>query len=261
MIEFSAYRDLYPYAALDRHDGVLTVRLHTNQSAWQFGQTAQDTMTRLFRDIADDRATRVVIIEGTGEVFCTSYIMSELGETVAKFDTDWSDRWMKNGRYMLAAMLEVEAPLIWCLNGPVTVHPEFWFGACDVILADPSAYVRDETHIGGGNMTAGDTIPVWESLLGLGRARYFHLMAQTLDATELHRLGIAHEIVPRAQQRARAEAIAAQLMKLAPLTLKYSRFSMNSRLRREAFLDTHPSYGMLGVAALEMFGPRRETSQ
>jgi enoyl-CoA hydratase/carnithine racemase len=215
-------------------------------------------MTRLFRDIADDRENRVVVIEGTGTAFCTSYIMSELGDTLENFDAGWSDRWMKNGRNMLAAMLEVEAPLIWCLNGPVTVHPEFWFGACDIILADPAAYVRDETHIGGGNMTAGDTIPVWESLLGLGRARYFHLMAQTLDAAELQRLGIVHEIVPRDAQRERAQTIAAQLMKLPPLTLKYSRFSINSRLRREAFFDTHPSYGMLGVAALEMFGPKRE---
>ncbi len=258
MIDIAGYQHAYPYAHISRQDGVLTVRFHTDGRQWQFGQTAQDTMTRLFRDIADDRETRVVIIEGTGQAFCTGYIMSELGETVANFDTDWSDRWMKNGRYMLAAMLEVEAPLIWCLNGPITVHPEFWFGACDIILADPSAYVRDETHIGGGNMTAGDTIAVWESLLGLGRARYFHLMAETLDAAELRRLGIAHEIVPCAEQRARAEAIAAQLMQVPVLTLKYSRFSINSRLRRDAFLDTHPSYGMLGVSALEMFGPKRE---
>lgn len=258
MIEFASYKDLYPYAKLDRDArGVLTIRFHTNGGEWAFGQRAQDTMARLFRDVADDGSTRVVVIEGTGNNFCVGYNMTEIEQTVAAFDTNWADRWMKNGRYMLAAMLEVEAPIIWCLNGPVTVHPEFFFGASDIILADPGAYVQDLTHVGGGNQTAGDTIPVWESLLGLGRARYFHLMAQKLSARELHELGIAHELVARADQRARADAIADQLLKLSPLTLKYSRFSINSRLRREASYDTVPSYGFLGVSSLEIFGPKR----
>ena len=82
-------------------------------------------------------------------------------------------------------------------------------------------------------------------------------MAQKIAAEELHALGIAHEIVPRDAQRDRARAIADQLKKLSPLTLRYSRFSMNSRLRREVSFDTHPSYGMLGISALEMFGPKR----
>lgn len=259
MIKLDAYKTLYPYAKLDRDDrGVLTIRFHTDGGEWAFGQKAQDTMARLFRDVADDNANRIVVIEGTGETFCVGYNMDEIAQTVSSFDTDWADRWMKNGRYMLAAMLEVEAPIIWCLNGPITVHPEFFFGASDIVIADPGATLQDLTHIGGGNQTAGDTIPVWESLLGLGRARYFHLMAQKLSAQELHDLGIVHELVARAEQRARADAIADQLLQIAPLTLRYSRFSINNRLRREAFYDTIPSYGFLGVSALEKFGPKRE---
>ncbi|MGL5838180.1 MAG: enoyl-CoA hydratase/isomerase family protein [Sphingorhabdus sp.] len=258
MNKLDHYRDTYPYVKIDRNDaGVLTLRFHTDGGVWTFGQTAQDTMARLFRDIADDKDNRIVVVEGTGEEFCTGYIMSEIGETIAAFDHNWSDRWITNGRNVLSAILEVEAPIIWCLNGPVTVHPEFLFGGASIILADPSAYVQDLTHIGGGNMTAGDTLAVWESLLGLGRARYFHLMAEKLDVDQLKALGIVHEIVARDGQRARAEAIAEQLLKLAPLTLRYSAFSINQRLRRFAFNETPPSYGLLGVAALEQFGPKR----
>jgi enoyl-CoA hydratase/carnithine racemase len=157
---------------------------------------------------------------------------------VQTFDADSADRWIVNGRNVLSAFLDVEAPIIWSLNRPVTIHPEFWFGGCDIIIADPSASVQDLTHIGGGNMCAGDTLSVWESLLGLGKARYFHLMAPKIDAAELHQLGVVHEIVDRASQRTRAEAIAQQLLSLPPLALRYSRFSINSRLRRDAFLDT-----------------------
>jgi enoyl-CoA hydratase/carnithine racemase len=258
MTGLDQYRDAYPYVTITRDDGgVLTLRFHTDGGPWTFGQTAQDTMARLFRDIAYDKENRVVIVEGTGEEFCTGYIMSEIGETIAGFDHNWSDRWITNGRNVLGAILEVEAPIIWCLNGPITVHPEFLFGGASIILADPSTYLQDLTHIGGGNMTAGDTLAVWESLLGLGRARYFHLMAEKLDADALKQLGIVHEIVARGEQRARAEAIAAQLLTLAPLTLRYSAFSINQRIRRFAAEETPPSYGLLGVAALEQFGPRR----
>jgi enoyl-CoA hydratase/carnithine racemase len=257
MLNLDAYRDAYPYAAFARENGVLTITMHTNGSDWVFNQNSQDTLARLMRDVAADRETRVVIVEGTGETFCTGLDMEEVGAFVATFDADSADRWIVNGRNVLSAFLEVECPIIWCLNGPVTTHPEFWFGGASIILADPSAYVQDLTHIGGGNMCAGDTLPVWDSLLGLGRARYFHLMAERIEAEELHKLGIAHEIVARGEQRARALEIAAHLMKLPPLTLRYSMFSINSRLRRDAFLDTAPSYGLLGVAALETFGPKR----
>lgn len=257
MIDFDSYKALYDYVKLSREDGVLTVHYHTDNGPWKFGQHCQDTMTRLFRDIADDKHNRIVIIQADGDAFCTGYVDGEIEQTVANFDSSWSDRWLTNGRNMLSAMLEVEAPIIWCLNGPITVHPEFFFGAADIILADPSAYVQDLTHLGAGNQTAGDTIPVWESLLGLGRARYFHLMAQKLSADELKQLGVVHEIVARGEQRVRAEQIADQLKKLDPLTLRYSAFSIDSRLRREVAFDTHASYGLLGVSALERFGPKR----
>lgn len=258
MLDLTAYEHAYPYAAFARDDrGVLTIRLHSNGAAWTFNQNAQDTLARLMRDVAADRQTRVVIVEGTGDSFCTGLDMEEVGAFVAKFDADSSDRWIVNGRNVLSAFLEVEAPIIWCLNGPVTTHPEFWFGGCDIVLADPSAYVQDLTHIAGGNMCAGDTLAVWESLLGLGRARYFQLMGQKVEAATLHDWGVVHEIMPRADLRKRADAIADQLLKLSPLALRYSRFSINSRLRRDAFLDTAPSYGLLGVAALQTFGPQR----
>lgn len=257
MLALDAYANAYPYAAFTRDSGVLTIRFHTNGGDWVFNQNAQDTLARLMRDVAADRETRVVIIAGTGETFCTGLDMAEVGAFVSVFDASSADRWIVNGRNVLSAFLEVECPIIWCLNGPVTTHPEFWFGGADIVIADPSAHVQDLTHIGGGNMCAGDTLAVWESLLGLGRARYFQLMAQRLDAAELHRLGIVHEIVARDAQAARAAEIAAQLMQSPSLTLRYSRYSINSRLRRDAFLDTAPSYGLLGVAALETFGPKR----
>lgn len=222
-----------------------------------FNQTAQDPLARLMCEIATDRETRVVIVEGTGETFCAVLDMLEVGAFVSTFDASSADHWIANGRNMLSAFLEVECPIIWWLNGPVTIHPEFWFDGASIIMADPSAHVQDLTHIVGGNMCAGDTLAVWESLPGLGRARYFHLMAETIGAEALHRLGIVKEIVARRQQRARANAIARQLLALPPLTLRCSCFSINSRLRRDAFLDTAPSYGLLGVAALGSFGPKR----
>lgn len=223
-MNFEQYERSYPYADLRRDaQGILTMRMHSLGKPWVFNQNAQDTLAHLMREIASDRQTRIVIVEGTGESFCTGLDMSEVQDFVSKFDADSADRWIVNGRNVLSAFLEVECPVIWCLNGPVTTHPEFWFGGCDIVLADPSAYAQDLTHIGGGNMCAGDTLAVWESLLGLGRARYFQLMAQRLDAQELHRLGIVHELVPRDSQRNRAAAIAIQLLQLSPLALRYSR--------------------------------------
>lgn len=256
MAKIEKYCGAYPYVQIDRSDaGVLTLRFHSSGGQWIFGRPEQDTIGRLFRDIAADKENWIVIIEGSGEEFCTGHDIAEIGKTAAGFNPPSRDRRISGDSNPLSAILAIEAPIIWCLNGPITVHPAIFFGGASIILADPSAYVQDLAHHASGNVIAGDTLAVWESLLGLGRARYFHLMAEKLDVEELKTLGIVHEIVPRGAQRACAETIADRLLALPPLTLRYSMFSLNQRLRRFAAEEAPPSAGMLGVGALDMFGP------
>lgn len=103
MPALEAYCDAYPYAALPRGGGVLTIKLHTNGGDWAFNQNSQDTLARLMRDVATDRETPVVIVDGTGETFCTGLDMDEVGAFVSQFDAASADRWIVNGRALRLA--------------------------------------------------------------------------------------------------------------------------------------------------------------
>jgi enoyl-CoA hydratase/carnithine racemase len=84
----------YPYAAFACENGGLTITMPSNGSAGVFNQNAQDTLARLMRDVAADRETRVVIVEGTGETFCAGLDMDEVVPFVAQFDASSADRWI-----------------------------------------------------------------------------------------------------------------------------------------------------------------------
>ena len=103
-----------------------------------------------------------------------------------------------------------------------------------------------------------DAPAVWQSLLGLPRARAFQLTGQTLSAQQLLDWGIVYEIVPRADQEVRARALLEPLLATTPLTLGYSRAALNARLKRQVEQETPATYGLLGLAAIERFGDRRK---
>ena len=71
-VTFADYADAFPNIAMTRDDGVLEVRLHTDGSSLQWSDAADTDLGRAFRVIASDPDNAVVVVTGTGEVFCAA---------------------------------------------------------------------------------------------------------------------------------------------------------------------------------------------
>jgi enoyl-CoA hydratase/carnithine racemase len=246
------YADSYANVRMRRRDGILELRLHTDDGPLQWGGSAK-RIGDAFADVAADSANRVVILTGTGDAFCAR---RERRPHATSTPLAW-DEVYRDGLRLLTNLLEIGVPTIAAVNGPAHVHAELAL-LCDIVLAADDTTFSDAPHFRAG-VVAGDGVHVvWPLLLGPNRGRYFLLTGQTIGAEEARSLGIVAEVLPRDDLLARAWELATDLAARPTLTLRYTREAITLELKRQ--LREHLGYGLAleGLASVQLAGWRME---
>jgi enoyl-CoA hydratase/carnithine racemase len=248
MTRFDAYRDSFPNARLTRsNSGVLEVALHTNGGTLVFNGHTHEQFVDLFHAIGSDADNRVVVLTGSGDAFM---------ETISPDGFDFFsprgyDKIYREGRKVLMNILDIEAPLIAAVNGPVRLHSEYILLA-DIVLATPSTIFQDKPHF-DFRIVPGDGVHLlWQEAIGTVRGRYFILTRQELDAKTAKDWGAVNEIVDAGKLLPRAREIAEGLAKLPPLTTRYTRVALTRKLRR--IVDDGVALGLAleGISAADV---------
>jgi enoyl-CoA hydratase/carnithine racemase len=252
MKRFDAYRDSFPNARLTRSQtGVLEVALHTEGGILVFNGHTHEQFVDLFHAIASDPDNRVVILTGSGAAFMESISP----EGFDFFTPQGFDKIYREGKKVLMNILDIEAPVIAAVNGPVRLHSEYIL-LSDIVLATPSTIFQDKPHFDFG-IAPGDGVNLlWPEVIGSIRGRYFLLTRQELDAQTAKEWGVINEIVPADKLLARAREIAEGLAKLPPLTTRYTRIALTQKLRR--IIDEGIGYGLAleGISAADVARPK-----
>src|ERR1700721_936923 len=204
MTRFTNYHDSFPNARLARSDnGVLEVKRHTNGGKLVFNGYTHEQFVDLFHAIGEDRENRVVILTGSGDAFMDSITQDGFDF----FSPRGYDKIYREGKKVLMNILDIEAPMITALNGPVRLHSEYAL-LTDIILATPETVFQDKPHFDFG-IAPGDGVNLlWPEVIGSTRGRYFLLTRQELDAETARQWGVVNEIVPAGRLLARAHEIA-----------------------------------------------------
>lgn len=252
MAAFAAYQDAFPHARLSRSpQGVLEVVLHTDGDTLVFDGRVHEEVVRLFHEIGEDPDTRAVILTGAGRAFI---------DRIEPDGFDFSsprgfDKIYREGKKVLANLLDIPVPVIAAVNGPATVHSEYIL-LCDVVIASPDTVFQDKPHFAFGVVPGDGMHSLWPEVIGSIRGRYFLLTQQVLGAEEAKSLGVVNEIVPREELLPRAREIAGGIAALPPLTGSYTRVALNQRLRR--LVDETVGYGLAleGLSAIELARPK-----
>src|SRR5260370_28103091 len=137
-------------------------------------------------------------------------------------------------------ILDIEAPMIAAVNGPVRLHSEYILLA-DIVLATPATVFQDKPHFEFGIVPGDGVNLLWQEVIGTIRGRYFILTRQELDADTAKQWGAVNEIVPTNKLLDRAREIAEGLAKLPRLTPRYTRIPLTPKLRR--IVDEGVRYG------------------
>ena len=239
-----SYRAQYSHVAMERTDGILRVRLHSDDGPLVWGSEPHSQLGLAFADIAADPDNLVVILSGTGDSFISSIDRSWVG---AMTPEKW-DRIHADGKRLLLNLLSIEVPVIGIVNGPATVHAELAV-LSDIVIAAEDAYFSDAPHFRYGTVPSDGVHAVWPLLIGPNRARYFLLTGQRISAEEALSLGVVSEVHPRDALELRAQELAATLSAQDRLVLRYTREAFMMQLRR-TLADAVP-YGLAleGLAA------------
>jgi enoyl-CoA hydratase/carnithine racemase len=248
MKRFDAYCDSFPNAHVTRSQtGVLEVALHTKGGTLVFNGHTHEQFVDLFHAIASDPDNRVVILTGSGAAFMESISP----EGFDFFTPQGFDKIYREGKKVLMNILDIEAPLIAAVNGPVRLHSEYIL-LSDIVLATPSTVFQDKPHFDFGIVPGDGVNLLWPEVIGSIRGRYFILTRQELDAQTAKEWGVINEIVPADQLLTRARDIAEGLVKLPRLTTRYTRIALTQKLRR--IIDEGIGYGLAleGISAADV---------
>jgi enoyl-CoA hydratase/carnithine racemase len=248
MATFDTYRETFPNARLSRKpNGVLEVALHTDGGKLVFDGHTHEQFVHLFHAIGEDRSNRVVILTGSGNAFMDAISP----EGFDFFSPQGYDKILREGRKVLSNILDIEAPMIAALNGPVLLHSEYAL-LTDIILATPETVFQDKPHFDFGIVPGDGVNLLWPEVIGSIRGRYFILTRQLLDAQTAKDWGVINEIVPADGLLARAHEIADGIAALPPLTSRYTRIALTQKLRRIVDEGSGYSLALEGISAADV---------
>jgi enoyl-CoA hydratase/carnithine racemase len=248
MAGFDTYKDAFPHAKLSRsQEGVLEVVLHTNGGTLNFNGYTHEEFVELFHQISQDAENRVVILTGAGEAFIDRIDP----EGFDFFSPRGYDKIYREGKKVLANLLDIAVPVIAAVNGAATVHSEYVLLA-DIVIATPDTVFQDKPHFDFGIVPGDGIHSLWPEVIGSIRGRTFVLTQQIIGAEEAKTLGVISEIVVRERLLDRAHEIAGRIAALPPLTASYTRVALTQRLRR--VVDESVGYGLAleGISAADV---------
>ena len=251
-MRFEEYAERYENIRMSREDGVLELTFHTRGGPllWSHIGGAHSECAEAFADIARDPGNRVLIMIGTGDLFSGP----DPDEPPLAADAATWDIILRNGMQLTTSLLNIDAMVISCLNGPAYRHPEMALLG-DIVLAAEGASIMDAAHIASGVVPGDGMNVVMPLLMGYNRGRYFLLTGQELTANAALDLGLVNEVLPREQLLPRAREHATRLLALDPLVLRYTRRMFTHPLKK-AMHDVL-GYGMAleGLGYLHARGP------
>lgn len=245
------YAGNYKHVRFERSGNILRLTIHSDGGPVIWGGGPHEEMSRLWRDVGDDRENHVIVLTGTGAWFTGPRgADAQRHFTGVPKPADW-DVGIRRGRSMQMDMLNVDVPIIAAVNGPVLRHLELAL-LCDIVLASETASFEDSGHYTGGNLVPGDGAHVALSLLlGANRARYMIFTGQSLTAAQAMSLGLVAEVLPVAQLLPRAEELARQIAEKPRLVTRYTRQVMTQFIKFQMQQHLHSGLAMEALADID----------
>ncbi|MFD9552361.1 enoyl-CoA hydratase/isomerase family protein [Nocardia salmonicida] len=229
MTNFDDYKDRYSNIVMEREDGILVMRFHSDGGELEWENSAHQEWPHAFFDVAMDAENHVVIMTGTGENFIARARHESWGPDRNTIPV--RERIFHESKVLLRNLLDIPVPVIGIVNGPARIHAELPL-LSDIVLASDTALFQDSVHFQTGGVPGDGVHVLWPMWIGPNRARHFLLTGREIDAGEALDLGLVAEVLPQDQLMDRALEIARRMTQRHMLTLRYSRLALTNGIRR-----------------------------
>ncbi|TDV49908.1 enoyl-CoA hydratase/isomerase family protein [Actinophytocola oryzae] len=168
-------------------------------------------LAEVWRQLAADRAARVVVLTGAGRTFCAGgdldWITSFLDDPVAR------DESLREGAQIIEELLRFPLPVIAAVNGAAVGLGCSLAVLCDIVLMADTAHLADP-HVSVGLVAGDGGAAFWPLLTPILRSREYLFTGDRIPAATAVELGLASRTTAPAallpEARSLAERLAAQ---------------------------------------------------
>ena len=213
---------------IDRERQLLWVTLHRPERLNALSPGMIEELGTLFDRLADDDATRVVVMRGAGRAFCAGWdLKQESNDGGLTGSVDAALRLQRRFSSVIIKMRRVPQPIIACVHGAATGGGLSVALGADVRIAGESArmscaYIR----VGLGGCDAGSSYFL-PRIVGASVAAELILTGNFIDAARAERVGLVSRVVPDAELEAAGRALAENMLRNSPLGVRLSKECLN----------------------------------
>lgn len=189
---------------------VAWVRINRPEARNALNLAVREGLFAATRRFADDPAAKVMVLTGSGDVFCAGGDLKEMAQNALRVPPlDFMPQFERN--------ISVDKPIIAAVNGPALAGGFLLVQNVDlVIAADTAVFGIAEVKVGRGAPWAAP-LP-W--LIPPHVALEMLLTGDPITAERAREIGLVNRVVPRAELEAAAQQLADSIAQNAPLSVR-----------------------------------------
>jgi len=183
-----------------------------------------DLFDEIIAQVRKDDDVRAVILTGRGKCFCAGTDLS--GDVPLSLETEL--RYMKSketttSTYNMWLFTSIPKPVICAINGPAVGAGSEYPLQCDIRIAAQSARWGEVFVRRGLLPDSGAGTYLLPHIVGFSKAAELCMSGEIIDADEMLRIGLVHQVVPDDQLMPVAMELAKKFLKVAPLAVRMTK--------------------------------------
>ncbi len=248
--EHSAALPDYDTIALTRRGRLLTITLNQPDSLNAVNLRMHEELPEVFTWAATDEHSDVVVFTGAGRAFSAGGNLEHIENNAAH--PELFDNEVRLAKRIVAAMLDLDKPLICRMNGHAVGLGATLALLCDVIFAVDTAKIGD-SHVGIGLVAGDGGAAIWPQRIGFGRAKEYLLTGDLLSAEKAQEIGLVNHSLPAAELDDAVDAFCERLLQGSTNAIRWTKVLVNLELKRvaNAVMDAGIAYESVTVRSAD----------
>jgi len=228
----------YETVIVEQEDHLGTITLNRPDQLNTFNKALATELAQALRELDLEQDVRVVILKGSGKVFCAGIDVKNFSGKTAFEYREWVEL-MENPLVLISRMCK---PVIAQVHGVAAANGAGLVAAADLAVAADDARLG-LTAINVGLNCIGPVVPVSRSV---GRKRALELLffGELIQAGEALAMGLVNRVVPAGDLETETRNWAAKLAKKSPVALQLSKKAFYAA----ADLDFYKSFEYMNEA-------------
>ena len=240
----------YDTIALSRDDRLLTITLNQPDSLNAVDLRMHEELADVFTFAAMDEHSDVVVLTGAGKAFSAGGNLEHIANNAAH--PELFDNEVRLAKRIVAAMLDLDKPLICRMNGHAVGLGATLALLCDVVFAVDTAKIGD-SHVAIGLVAGDGGAAIWPQRVGFGRAKEYLLTGELLTAPKAEEIGLVNHSLPAEELDGAVQAFCQRLLQGSTNAIRWTKVLINLELKRiaTAIMDAGIAYEAVTVRSAD----------